>query len=176
METEAKAQAQAKQRKLDLVLADGSVYPEKGEFSFAERQVDVKTGTIRIAAVFPNPGNLLRPGQFGRVRAVMDTKKGAIMVPQRAVMELAGKLPGRGGGFGQQGRHSARQNRRARGQPVGHHQRPAAGERVIVEGIQKVKQGMVVNPKAVEPEAKPQSAPAAKPEAKPAANPAPKKD
>ncbi|NLJ26844.1 MAG: efflux RND transporter periplasmic adaptor subunit, partial [Deltaproteobacteria bacterium] len=71
------AKADIERPKLDLILADGSVYPYKGEFSFAERQVDVKTGTIRIAALFPNPGDILRPGQFGRVRAVTDTKKGA---------------------------------------------------------------------------------------------------
>jgi len=66
----------ARHSDLELILADGSVYPQKGKFSFAERQVDVKTGTIRIAVVFPNPGNILRPGQFGRVRAVTDTRKG----------------------------------------------------------------------------------------------------
>jgi membrane fusion protein (multidrug efflux system) len=173
---EAKAQARAKQKMLELVLADGSVYPEKGEFSFAERQVDVKTGTIRIAALFPNPGNLLRPGQYGRVRAVMDTKTGAIMVPQRAVMELQGSY--QVAVVGADNKVDIR--------PVKTGERVDkmwvitsglnAGERVVVEGLQKVKQGMVVSPKAMEPEAKPQPAPAAKPEAKPAANPAPKKD
>jgi membrane fusion protein, multidrug efflux system len=168
--------AEVSQKKLDLVLADGSVYPEKGEFSFAERQVDVKTGTIRIAAVFPNPGNLLRPGQFGRVRAIMDTKKGAIMVPQRAVTELQGSY--QVAVVGPDNKVDIR--------PVKTGERVDnlwvitsglnAGERVVVEGLQKVKQGMVVSPKAVEVESKPQSAPTPKPEAKPAPTPAPKKD
>lgn len=77
---------------LELILADGSVYPHKGKVSLADRQVDVKTGTLRIGALFPNPGNLLRPGQFALVRATMETKRGALLVPQRAVSELQGKF------------------------------------------------------------------------------------
>ena len=75
---------------LELILADGSTYPEKGTFYFADRQVDPKTGAIRMAGVFPNPNNGLRPGQFGRVRAVTSTQEDALMVPQRAVSELQG--------------------------------------------------------------------------------------
>ena len=76
---------------LDLVLADGSVYPHKGRIIFADREVDPQTGTIRVVGAFPNPGNLLRPGQFGRVRAVTANLKGALLVPQRAVTELQGQ-------------------------------------------------------------------------------------
>ena len=77
-------------RRLQLILADGSVYPQKGIFSFADRQVDVKTGTLRLQAVFPNPGNVLRPGQYARIRAITRTAKGALLVPQRAVTEQQG--------------------------------------------------------------------------------------
>jgi membrane fusion protein (multidrug efflux system) len=78
--------------KLELVLTDGSVYPYPGYGSALNRQVDVKTGTIAIIGKFPNPGNLLRPGQFARVRAVIETRKDAVVVPQRAVSELQGSF------------------------------------------------------------------------------------
>jgi membrane fusion protein (multidrug efflux system) len=78
------------QLELELILADGTSYPNKGSFFFADRQVDPKTGAIRVAGIFPNPGNLLRPGQYGRIRAVTSTKDGALLVPQRAVTELQG--------------------------------------------------------------------------------------
>ena len=71
-------------------MPDGNIHPHKGTFAFADRQVDVRTGTIKVAALFPNPGNVLRPGQFARVRAQTTIKKGALLVPQRAVMELQG--------------------------------------------------------------------------------------
>src|SRR5438128_10851731 len=75
---------------LDLVLGDGSIYPHPGKFVLADRQVEPATGNIRIAAAFPNPGNILRPGQFGRVRATLAVKQDALVVPQRAVTELQG--------------------------------------------------------------------------------------
>ncbi|HJT28244.1 MAG TPA: efflux RND transporter periplasmic adaptor subunit, partial [Pyrinomonadaceae bacterium] len=75
---------------LDLILADGTTYPEKGKFYFADREVDPKTGAIRMAGVFPNAGNLLRPGQYGRVRAITSVKEEALLIPQRAVTELQG--------------------------------------------------------------------------------------
>ncbi|HEU4995320.1 MAG TPA: efflux RND transporter periplasmic adaptor subunit [Gemmatimonadaceae bacterium] len=73
-----------------LTLADGSVYPHRGHFLFANRQVDSLTGTLRIATAFPNPRSLLRPGQFGRIRAAVRIARGALLVPQRAVNELQG--------------------------------------------------------------------------------------
>jgi RND family efflux transporter MFP subunit len=76
---------------LELHLADGSVYPHKGRIIFADRQVDAQTGTIRIVGAFPNPGNILRPGQFGRVRALTAINQNAILIPQRAVSEVQGK-------------------------------------------------------------------------------------
>jgi RND family efflux transporter MFP subunit len=75
---------------LQLILSDGSTYPHDGKVLFADRQVDQLTGTIRIAGAFPNPGNILRPGQYGRVRAMTQMRKGALLVPQRAVTELQG--------------------------------------------------------------------------------------
>ena len=77
-------------RALELVLSDGSIYPHKGQVIFTDRQVDTQTGTIRVMGAFPNPGNILRPGQFGRVRALLGERKGAVLVPQRAVTELQG--------------------------------------------------------------------------------------
>jgi membrane fusion protein (multidrug efflux system) len=79
---------------LQLKLADGSVYPHKGRIVFTDRQVDTSTGTIRVVGTFANPGNILRPGQFGRVMATTGTKRGALLVPQRAVTELQGHLSG----------------------------------------------------------------------------------
>src|SRR2546425_4337928 len=70
---------------LELILSDGSVYPRKGSFLAADREVEIKTGTIRLSASFPNPGNILRPGQYGRVRAITRRLVDAHLVPQRAV-------------------------------------------------------------------------------------------
>jgi membrane fusion protein (multidrug efflux system) len=162
--------------KLDLILADGSVYDEKGQFSFAERQVDVKTGTIRVAVIFPNPGNLLRPGQFGRVRAVTSTEKGAIMVPQRAVMELQGSY--RVAVVGPDNKVDIRPvrtgGREGKLWVISTGLQP--GERVIVEGIQKVKEGMEVNPKSVDAESKPSSVSVPGSDPKPSPTQTPKKD
>ncbi len=79
-----------KELRLQLTLADGSIYPVEGKFYFADRQVDQSTGAIRIAGLFPNPNNVLRPGGYAKVRAVIRTQPGALLVPQRAVSELQG--------------------------------------------------------------------------------------
>lgn len=84
------AQAPEPERSFELVLADGTVHPEKGHLVFVDRAVDPATGTILVEVAFPNPGGLIRPGQYGRVRVAIDEKKGAILVPQRAVNELQG--------------------------------------------------------------------------------------
>jgi membrane fusion protein (multidrug efflux system) len=130
---------------LELILADGSVHPYKGAFAFADRQVDVGTGTIKVAALFPNPGNFLRPGQFARVRALTLTKKAALLVPQQAVTELQGSY--------QVAVVDAANKVDIRPVKVGERvdslwvidQGLKPGERVIVEGVQKVQQGMNVN-------------------------------
>jgi RND family efflux transporter MFP subunit len=75
---------------LTLTLANGKEYPQKGKIIFADRQVDSQTGTIRIVGAFLNPGNILRPGQFGRITAITDNHKDALLVPQKAVIELQG--------------------------------------------------------------------------------------
>ena len=76
--------------KLQLILADGTTYPQEGEFYFADRQVNQNTGAIQLAALFPNPGNVLRPGQYGKVRAVVHTQQNALLIPQAAVTEQQG--------------------------------------------------------------------------------------
>ena len=74
----------------EMILADGSVFPQKGSFYAEDRHLDAKTGSIRMEITFPNPGDLLRPGQFGKVRTIVETKKGALVIPQEAVTELQG--------------------------------------------------------------------------------------
>jgi len=142
-------QANNKLLELELVLADGTTYAHKGRFYFADRQVDVRTGAIRLAGLFPNPGNSLRPGQYGRVRTAIRTRQGALLVPQQAVGDL-------------QGTHQVAivdSNNRVRIQAVNLAETVGSewivrdgvrpGERVVVEGLQKVRQGMIVNPKVV---------------------------
>jgi membrane fusion protein (multidrug efflux system) len=136
---------------LELILADGSVFPHKGEFYFADRQVDPMTGTITIATLFSNPGNLLRPGQFAKVRAMIGVERNALLVPQRAVAEMQGKLLV--AVVGPDNRVNIRPVET--GQNVGTLQvvskglRP--GEKIVAEGIQKVKEGMLVTPKPFVP-------------------------
>lgn len=143
-------------KNLELVLADGSMYARKGTFFMADRQVDVGTGALRMAALFPNPGNVLRPGQYGRVRSVMGLRKGAAVVPQRAVSELQGSY--QVAVVDADNKVTIRPVRLAdrlgRLWVVEEGLRP--GERVIVEGLQKVRTGVVVTPRpaAAEPNGK----------------------
>jgi len=144
---EARRGASVVQIQLELILADGTNYPQSGSFYFADRQVDQKTGAIRLAGIFPNPGNVLRPGQYGRVRAVTATKPAALLVPQRAVSELQGSY--------QVAAVGADNKIEMRTVKVG--ERSGSmwviedglkdGETVVVEGIQRIKPGAVVNPK-----------------------------
>jgi len=134
---------------LQLVLADGQVHPYSGSFLAADREVDATTGTIRISAVFLNPGNVLRPGQYGRVRANTKTLANAVVVPQRAVTELQGKYQVK----------VVEQDNRLRVRPVKVGVRLAtewvieeglkAGERVLVEGAPSLSDGALVTPKVV---------------------------
>lgn len=145
------AAREARQRglELDLVLADGSIYPRKGKFYAADRQVDIQTGAIRLAGLFPNPDNVLRPGQFGRVRFVSYIRPGALLVPQKAVVELQGSY--QVAVVGNDNKVTLRTVR------VG--ERTGAmwiideglkpGERVVVEGVQKVRDSMLVHPTLV---------------------------
>ncbi|PIU53210.1 MAG: efflux transporter periplasmic adaptor subunit [Deltaproteobacteria bacterium CG07_land_8_20_14_0_80_60_11] len=146
-EAEAKGDSEDKGPNLDLILADGRVFPHKGRLYFADRQVDERTGTIKIATLFPNPGNILRPGQFAKIRALIETQKGALLVPQRAVNELQGRF--QVAVVGPDNKVDLRWVK------VGERAGPLwvideglkPGERVIVEGVQKVKAGMPVTPK-----------------------------
>jgi len=152
--TESTREAAGKSLRLDLILADGSTYPHQGTFYFADRQVNESTGAIRIAGLFPNPGNILRPGGYGRVRTAVRTQKDALLVPQRAVSELQG---------GYQvavvdGENKVSIRPVKVGDRVGTEWIVAEGlkqgERVIVEGVQKVGPGMQVNPKPFAAETK----------------------
>jgi len=155
----------------ELILADGSVYPYKGSFAFADRQVDVKTGTIKVAVIFPNPGNFLRPGQYGKVRVATSVRKDALLVPQRAVAEVQGKYMVAVVGA----------DNKADIRPVKTAERVDSlwvileglkpGEKIVVEGIQKVRPGMTVNPKPFEGAAAQPKADAKPGEAKPTAKP-----
>lgn len=145
--TAEKRQADLRQRPLELILADGTVYPHPGRFDFADRQVDVRTGAIRVAGLFPNPGNILRPGQYGRVRAAMSIQQGALLVPQRAVIDLQGtkEIAVVDGSDKVSIRPVQLGDTSGSEWIVTSGLRP--GERVIVEGIQKVRPGVQVNPK-----------------------------
>ena len=145
---QARPGASVAQIELELILADGTTYPHKGNFYYADRQVDQKTGAIRIAGLFPNPGNILRPGQYGRVRGVTATKNSALLVPQRAVTQLQG---------GYQVAVVGKDNKvEIRSIKLGDHSGPMwivddglkPGEDVVVEGIQQVRPGVLVNPKS----------------------------
>ncbi|PYK51632.1 MAG: efflux transporter periplasmic adaptor subunit [Verrucomicrobia bacterium] len=134
---------------LQLILADGSVYPHPGHVSFVDRQVDVKTGTLRVQGLFPNLGNLLRPGQYARVRAITSVKRGALLIPQKAVSELQGSYQ-----VAVLGSDNKIQIRSVIvGERVGTDwiidQGLKPGERVAAEGIQKVRAGMLVNAKLI---------------------------
>lgn len=131
----------------DLVLADGSLYPQKGRIEYVDREVDVRTGSISVQVAFPNRGNVLRPGGYGTVRAVTRIHKGALAVPQRALSELQGRYMV--AVVSEDGTVTLR--------PVKTGERSGslwvieeglkAGERVVTEGTQKVREGMRVNPK-----------------------------
>ncbi|HME44277.1 MAG TPA: efflux RND transporter periplasmic adaptor subunit [Syntrophorhabdales bacterium] len=133
---------------LELILADGKVHPHTGSFAFADRQVDVKTGTIKVAALFPNPRNVIRPGQFARVRAQTEVKKGALLVPQRAIMELqAGYQVAVVGADNKVAIRPVKAGERLDSLwVIDEGLKP--GERVITEGLQKVKQGTAVKANA----------------------------
>ncbi|MFY9910901.1 MAG: efflux RND transporter periplasmic adaptor subunit, partial [Candidatus Sulfotelmatobacter sp.] len=131
---------------LELILSNGSTYGYKGRILFADRQVDPQTGTIQIVGAFPNPGNILRPGQTGRVRAVVELRKGALLVPQRAVTELQGSY--QVAVVGADNKISIRpvQVGEVSGTMWIIRQGLKLGERVVTEGTGRVRDGMVVAP------------------------------
>jgi membrane fusion protein (multidrug efflux system) len=137
--------------RLELVLSDGSVYPERGTVSVANREVDVKTGTLMVVALFPNPRNLLRPGQYAKVRATTDTHKDAMLVPERAVQDLQGTRQVAVVGADNKVSMRAVQTGPSMGNLIVINAGLKPGERVVVEGVQKVRDGVTVNPKPAEP-------------------------
>jgi RND family efflux transporter MFP subunit len=157
----AKRAAQESKLALQLILADGSVYSHPGHFSFADRQVDVKTGTLRLQGLFPNPGNILRPGQFARVRAITTVRRGALLVPQQAVTELQGNYQVAIVGTDNkvQIRPVKVGERSGRDWIIEEGIKP--GERVVAEGVQKVRAGLTVVPKPLKTAVQPEPAPAA---------------
>jgi membrane fusion protein (multidrug efflux system) len=143
--TQQSVEEQRKRMPLQLILGDGSIYEHIGTISFADREVNAATGAIRIAGVFPNPNNLLRPGGYGRVRLSVRTATGAMLIPQRAVTELQGSYQVA----------VVSSDNKVSIRPVTVADRVGklwivteglkAGERVIVEGLLKVRDGAVVN-------------------------------
>jgi membrane fusion protein (multidrug efflux system) len=132
---------------IEMLFADGTVYPKKGKFSFVDRQVDPTTGTILIAASFPNPDHTLRPGQFAKARAVIDKISGALLVPERALIELQGSYQ-----IGVIGEDNKAEIRPIKIGPRFNRQVVVTeglklGDTVIVEGIQKVRPGIIVTTK-----------------------------
>jgi membrane fusion protein, multidrug efflux system len=155
--------AARKRAEIELLLADGTVLPHKGTLDSIERAVDPTTGTLAIQFEFPNPERLVRPGQYGRARGVSETKAGALLVPQRAVTELQNLYSVAVVG---EGNKVAFRNVKV-GPRVDSlwliEEGLKPGDKVVVEGLQKVRDGMVVNPKpaAVEPAGKGAAEPAA---------------
>jgi membrane fusion protein (multidrug efflux system) len=151
--SESSRQAADRNLHLQLILADGRTYEHEGTFYFADRQVNVGTGSIQVAGLFPNPDNILRPGGYGRVRAVIRTQKDALLVPQRAVTELQG-------GY-QVAVVDAQNTVNIRPVTLGDSSGSdwiidsglTAGDRVVAEGTQKVRPGIRVNAKPFAPEA-----------------------
>ena len=131
---------------VELILADGSIYPERGTVSVANREVDVQTGTMMIVNLFPNPRALLRPGQYAKVRAATETKLGAVVVPQRSVQELQGTYQvAVVDGENKVAMRGVKAGARAENLwVIDEGLKP--GERVVVEGVQKVRDGLIVNP------------------------------
>jgi membrane fusion protein (multidrug efflux system) len=159
---------------LHLILSDGSTYSHKGEVAFADRQVDVRTGTIRVATIFPNPQNLLRPGMFSRIRAELGIKKAALVIPQQAVTEIQGRYLV--AVVGAENKVSIKPVKVGQwfGQLWVIDEGLQAGEKVVAEGTQKVREGLVVNPKPFIAEAQVEPGAAQKPEVKPETKPQPK--
>lgn len=139
--------AHEKELRFELILADGSTYPHEGEMFAADNQVDIRTGSIRIAALFPNPKGILRPGQFARIRVRSEVRRGAILVPQRAVIELQGIYQ-----LAVVGADNKAHIRPVKmGRRIDHDwivdDGLKRGERIVVEGVQKVREGAPVSPK-----------------------------
>ena len=131
----------------DLILGNGELYPHKGKFYALDRSLDPKTGSIRYYVTFPNPGNILRPGQFGNVRFVADMKKGAMVIPQEAVNELQGSYQvAVVGNDNKVSIHPVKMGERIGAMwEVTEGLKP--GDKVVVQGLQKAREGSTVTVK-----------------------------
>jgi len=138
--------SQSKQQNLELILGDGTVYPHRGSVRFVNREVDSRTGTIQVRGEFPNPGNVLRPGQYARIRAVTELRKAAFLIPQQSVSELQGVY--QVGVVGSDNKVTIKTVKL--GPQFGDmwvvESGLQAGENVIVDGLQRVKTGATVAP------------------------------
>jgi membrane fusion protein, multidrug efflux system len=130
----------------DLILSDGTLYPKKGTFYAIDSQVDANTGTIRVVALFPNPNGILRAGQYAKVRAVVSTQKGALLVPQRALTELQGSYQLATVDASNHAHITTVKRGEQVGQMVVIESGLKPGDRVVADGIQKVVDGAEVNP------------------------------
>lgn len=137
---------------LELVLSDGSTFPQKGRLLLSGRDVDVKTGTIATIGTFPNPGNRLRPGQYAKIRTAAEVRRGAILVPQRAVNEMQGGYQVAVVDSGNVARIRSVQAGPRLGSLWLIEQGLNPGDRVVVEGFSRVKTGMTVAPSEAPPE------------------------
>ena len=146
--TRDREQTRRGEKQLELILGDGTLYPHRGTFLFVNREVDTRTGTIAVRAEFPNAGNILRPGQYARVRAVTSTYKNALLVPQAAVSELQGIY--QVGVVGADNKVTIRTVKL--GPQSGDMWVVAsgvqAGDKVVVDGLQRLRSGMTVSPTA----------------------------
>jgi membrane fusion protein, multidrug efflux system len=137
---------QAAGRSLQLILGDGTLFPQRGRALLVNREVDTRTGTIQVRAEFPNPGNVLRPGQYARIRAVTEVRKGALLIPQQAVSELQGIYQVGVVGQGNKAEIKTVKLGPQFGDMWVVESGLEAGENVIVDGLQRVKTGMTVSP------------------------------
>jgi membrane fusion protein (multidrug efflux system) len=147
VEKSIRANPKTKEGPLELLLADGSVFPHRGQPFLVGREVDVKTGTIQLAGAFPNPGSVLRPGQYGKVRVATDMKKGAILVPQRAVSELQGSYQVAVVGPDNKVTIKVVKTGPVEGNLWVIEEGLKPGDKIVVEGLQRVRSGMTVVPK-----------------------------
>jgi membrane fusion protein, multidrug efflux system len=141
--------ARARPTVLELLLAGGDLYPEKGRIRFNDNRVDVKTGTIEVVGEFPNPKHLLSPGMFARIRALVAVQTNALLVPQRAVAEMQGKyLVAHVGSDNKVAIRPVTVGERVGPRWIIHSKDLKAGDQVVDEGIQKVRDGAAITPKA----------------------------
>jgi membrane fusion protein (multidrug efflux system) len=150
----AKAEAMIRNLNFELVLADGSLYPHKGRLKFIDREVDARTGSINIQVAFPNPERVLRPGGYGNLKSVVRTQKGALAIPQRSITEIQGRnMVAVVDSAGKVAVKTVKTGERV-GSLWVIEEGLNPGDRVVAEGIQKVRDGMQVTPRPYREEVK----------------------